>query len=382
LRPLFEVLPRLQQTLGWVELGEFPTPIRALPEALAGGGRAAFIKCDDVSSQVYGGNKVRTLEALFGQARRERAEAVVAVGAFGSNHAVATALHASRAGLSSAAILFPQPYSWAALENFVVSASALDDLWALPHWSGVPWAMWRYPKRTPLGRTYVMPPGGANPVGALGYVSAAFELAEQVRAGEMPEPKCIVVGVGSTCTSAGLLLGFVLAARRGFGFASGVPDLLSVRVTPWPVTARFRILGLAERTSRLLERLSGDEGVRVGRAELARHLHVSGRQLGKGYGIPTPSGRAAMQSFAQAGLPALDTTYSSKAAAGFLDRCSGNDDVVLFWSTKSSVPLPPVDPAKLGALPARSRRWVREAERAVAADLPASYSSIDAITSL
>jgi 1-aminocyclopropane-1-carboxylate deaminase/D-cysteine desulfhydrase-like pyridoxal-dependent ACC family enzyme len=277
--------------------------------------------------------------------------------------------------------LFPQPYSWTALENFVVSVSALDDLWTLPHWSGVPWAMWRYPKRTPLGRTYVMPPGGANPVGALGYVSAAFELAEQVRAGEMPEPRCIVVGVGSTCTSAGLLLGLALAARRGVGFSGGMPDLLSVRVTPWPITARFRILRLAERTSRLLASLSGDDSVLVERAELGRHLHISGCELGKGYGIPSPSGQAAMQSFATAGLPALDTTYSSKAAAGFLDRCSKNDDVVLFWSTKSSVPLPATDPARLRALPTRPQRWIREAERSVSSGLPAGYLPIDAIKS-
>lgn len=381
MRPLFEVLPRLSSEVSWAELGDFPTPVRALPESLGPESRRGYVKCDDVSSPIYGGNKVRTLEALFGHAQRVGARTVVAVGAFGSNHSVATALHAPRVGLESAAILFPQRYSWAALENFVVSASALDELWALPHWAWVPWAMWRYPRRAGQRRVYVMPPGGANPLGVLGYVSAAFELAEQVERGELPAPECIVVGVGSTCTSAGLLLGLALAARQGLGFRAGSPRVLSIRVTPWPVTSRFRIVGLAHRTSRLVAKLCGDPSLVVERSELGRHLGVSGSQLGKGYGIPTAAALKTMERWSAAGLPALDTTYSSKAATGFLQRCARSRGPVLFWSTKSSVPLPAVDPKRLRSAPARALRWIRDAERALASELPPSYVRLDAIKS-
>jgi D-cysteine desulfhydrase len=94
-------------------------------------------------------------------------------------------------------------------------------------------------------------------VGALGYVSAALELAEQIEAGVLPPPRRIVVGIGSTCTTAGLLVGLDLARRLGIGFRNAEPELVAVRVTPWPVTSRFRILGLAERTARVVAALAG-----------------------------------------------------------------------------------------------------------------------------
>lgn len=363
--------------LPWADLGVFPTPITALPAGEGLPEQVGFVKRDDLSSDVYGGNKVRTLEVLFGAALAAGASSIVSTGAYGSNHAVATALHAPRVGLSPGAILFPQPRSWPALKNLRVTLAKCVRVRVLPHFSVLPWAMWREARRHPTGSTVVMRPGGATPEGALGYVSAAFELAEQVRAGDLPAPSSIVVGIGSTCTTAGLLVGLKLAARLGIGFGSELPELVAVRVTPWPVTSRWRILGLAERTSQLIARLAKDAGLRCRADELAGRLVVDAAFLGPGYGRPTPSGRESMKLWASFGLPPLDTTYSAKAAAGFLVRARRSRAPLLFWSTKSSAPLPTISAAALEDQPGRVRRWIQAAERELRDELPAGYQPLE-----
>jgi D-cysteine desulfhydrase len=368
--------------VGWAMLGDFPTPVQALTGLCTELGlspEAAFVKRDDLSAARYGGNKVRTLEVLFGKAVRAGATHIVSTGAVGSNHALATALHAGSAGLTPGAILFPQPVSWAALENLLATVSQLQELWSLPHWSTLPlgiWAVGRQARRRGL-RAEIMVPGGATPIGALGYVSAALELAAQVDRGELPLPDTIVVGIGSTCTSAGLLVGLRLAQRLGLGFRDACPKLLSVRVTPWPVTSKLNVLRLANSTARLVGELLREPG--IGRAlPVADGFEIDGRYLGEGYGRPTADGLAAMSIWRNRVGFDLDTTYSAKAAAALLDRLPRARGPLLFWSTKSSVPLPAVDRAALAALPHGLRRWIIAAERELAdrGELPPDHRAL------
>ena len=137
-RPLLRHLPRLADRLPFVALGDFPTPIDDLAPVMRDArlSAPAYVKRDDRSSTVYGGNKVRTLEVLFAEALEGGATHVVSTGAFGTNHGVATALHAPRVGLDASALLFPQPASPCALENFEVLAAR--ELHAIPHWSALP----------------------------------------------------------------------------------------------------------------------------------------------------------------------------------------------------------------------------------------------------
>lgn len=375
-RALFRVLAGLHETVPWTELGEFPTPITPFP---GGGGIPAelgFVKRDDLSSPVYGGNKVRTLEALFGAALARGSRTIFATGAYGSNHAVATALHAPRVGLSARALLFPQPLSWAALENLRLTLARCEAVHALPHWSLLPFSMWQQARRRDLGDVTLMPPGGASPRGALGYVSAAFELAEQIQASVLPAPVRIVVGVGSTCTTAGLLVGLALARKLGVGFGATEPTLVAVRVTPWPVTSRWRILRLAERTARMIAAWTREPAFAVSGRRLGERLELDAGYLGGGYGRVTESGLAAMRRWTEAGLPPLDTTYSAKSAAAFLARCERSRGPTLFWSTKSSAPLPAVSPASLAQAPPRAVRWIVRAERALLRELPAAYQRV------
>ena len=366
--PLFELVPKLEARVRRVELGVFPTPVEpltAVSRELGAANDDAWVKRDDLSSPAYGGNKVRTLELLFGEARARGQSQVVATGAFGSNHALASALHAARAGLEAEALLFPQPVSLAAHKNLRALIESGARLSAVCHWSALPFGMaWlRYAR---AGRPpYVMAPGGATPLGALGYVSAGLELGRQIEAGQLPLPRRIVVGVGSTCTSAGLLVGLALAAHFRLGFEpKTLPRLTSVRVSPWPVTSRFRVLGLAGRTARLLHELSDRTLPAFEQAALGARFEIDGGYLGPGYGKPSRAGNDAEALWQRLGLAALDSTYSAKAAArvitGLRQREPGP---VLFWSTKSSVALPCTRALARSPVPAGIQAWLARAER-------------------
>lgn len=342
-----------EATLPWARLGRWPTPVTALPLAPRSGGEAGaasseiWIKREDLSHPRYGGNKLRTLEVLLGDAAARGVTRVWATGAYGSNHAVATLCHAEAAGLAAGALLFPQPYSETAAANL----RACHALGAARGWpvlpilsvATLPWAMlahWQRERRAGL-RPWMMPPGGASPLGALGALSAAFELAAQLRAKEAPPPATIVVAAGSACTSAGLLAGLALAERLGL-WPGPRPRLCAVRVTPWPVTAHARIAGLAARAVALADRLRGASSG-LGKRELGSRLVVDGAQLGGGYGRGTEAGRAAMARFAAAQGPALDSVYSAKAAAALLTALdAGRAGPLLLWSTKSAA-MPALD---------------------------------------
>lgn len=377
---LFRYLPQLAARVPWASLGDWPTP---LTEARVEGA-PLWIKREGDSSPLYGGNKVRTLEAWLGHVRAAGAERVWAIGAYGSNHAVATVLHARAIGLDAGVIVFPQPACDTAIENaaallasrcplvrlhnvvevpFAGVAVAARDRWeSAPHAhlaaSVAELARWTRPLiARVLGdqearRSLVMPPGGATPVGTFGALSAVFELAEQIADGVAPPPRRIVLPAGSTCTSAGLLAGFALADALGV-WRWPVPIVHAVRVTPWPVTSRLAITLLASRT---LARVAALGGPRV---ELgAVPLVVDGKELGRGYGQITPRAREVMQLLATDAMPRLDGVYSGKAAAALLRLHRAHEGPLLFWSTKSSVVLDAAAPDAIAHAPRALREWM------------------------
>lgn len=359
-RALFEIFPAARGRIPWIELGDFPTPV----DSITVGGTELLIKRDDLSSSRYGGNKVRTLEILFGTARRAGARRIYSTGAFGSNHALATVLHAPTAELEAGVILFPQPRSKTALENLRATLARRPITRCLPHWSFLPLGMSltaRSDRRAGIAAVQMVP-GGATPEGALGYVSAALELARQVEDGELPRPSRVVIGVGSTCTSAGLLVGMRVAADLGLGW-SRPPELVSVRVTPWPVTSAYRIVDLAARTAALFAERVGEERFAYHRRLLASGLDVDGRHLGAGYGKPTTEGIEAIRIIRETASFELDTTYSAKAMAGALARARVAGGVTLFWSTKSTATLPETTESDWRWAPRRMTRWIERAER-------------------
>lgn len=350
---LFQCLPQLKAQVPFTLLGQWPTPLE--PLRLAGfESRELLVKREDLSSPLYGGNKIRTLETLLALALSRGASSVWSTGAYGSNHALAAALHAPRLGLKAAALLFPQPPTATAAENLAQLISLGVKLRALRSITLFPLRLAAlYASRS----QFVMLPGGAVAAGALGHVGAALELAQQLQAMGGPWPGHLVVPAGSICTAAGLLAGLAVARALGL-WACPLPRLHAIRVTPWPVTAKFRIAALAKKTSALLQRL----GVaRLALGEACAKLCVHGRYLGRGYGKPSKPGLAVMAAHGP-GLPfPLETTYSSKTAAALLDLLPRLEGAVVFWSTKSAAPLPPLDMKRLEGAPAHVRRWLKRA---------------------
>ncbi len=363
--PLFEIAPALDRRLNRVPLGDYPTPVDRVDPTTLGlppGGPQLFIKREDISAQGYGGNKVRPLELVLGDAQRRGARRIWATGALGSNHSVATAIHAHRAGLQAGALLWPQPVSLTARDNLETMLSLDCRVECLPGIAMVPLSVAAVRLLTGLRgpRDYVQAPGAAVPLGALGHLSAALELARQIRAGELQPPHDIVVGVGSTCTAAGLLVGLRLARYAGLAFTRGrLPIIHGVRVTPWPVTDRHRVVGLAYRTQELLARLGGP-ALSFSRRELSAGFRLHTSYLEAGYGRASAAGRDAITRFARRDVLQLDTTYSAKAAAFTLDLLASGRTrgPVLFWATKSSVPLPRADPSATARAPAWVQRWL------------------------
>jgi D-cysteine desulfhydrase len=339
-------LPRLAARVPRVSLGDWPTPVG--PVRVDGG--IVWVKDEGRSNARYGGNKIRTLEVWLGHARDRGARRIWALGAYGSNHAIATLIHAPAAGLEAGAILFPQPANEWAIENCGALIATGSPIIALRHIAELPLAALR------VGRergALVMPPGGATTIGTLGALSAAFELAEQIEAGACVPPRRIVLAIGSTCTTAGLLAGLSLAHAVG-AWRWPVPIVHGVRVTPWPVTSRLRIANLARRTLARVEQLGGPP-VAIELAELVRRLVVDGRELGPGYGVLTE--RARQAALALRG-PRLDGVYSGKAAAALLRLHRAGVGPLLFWASKSTVVLPPPALDAIRGAPRLLRNWM------------------------
>jgi D-cysteine desulfhydrase len=349
LNALAQHLPHVR--VPWVSLGDWPTPLTALEIE----GRPVWVKEEGAAHPRYGGNKIRTLEAWFGHAQARGARRIWAIGAYGSNHAIATVLHAPRAGLEGGAIVFPQPASESAFENCAAIAASGCPLIRLRSIVEVPFAAWWVARRE--RDAVVMPPGGATPIGTFGAVSAVLELADQLTAGLAPPPVRIVVAIGSTCTTAGLVAGLQLARVLGL-WRWPVPIVHAVRVTPWPVTSHLRTAGLARRTLLRLEHLGGPR-VTTSFAELVRGLVIDGRELGPGYGRSTPRSEAAIQRLYVPSGPRLDSVYAAKAGAALLRLHREGTGPLMFWSTKSTAILAPPDSAQLGHAPPAMTRWLR-----------------------
>lgn len=353
--PLANYLPQVR--VPWVSIGHWPTPVTEL----ALDGRSVWVKHEGDAHPQYGGNKVRTLELWFGRAQARGARRIWAIGAYGSNHAVATVAHAARAGLDAAAMVFPQPASEWAVENCGALVASGCELMRLASVVAVPFSAWRVARRE--RDAVVMPPGGATPTGALGALSAAFELADQIAAHRAPPPQRIVLAMGSTCTTAGLLAGLALAHAIGV-WRWPLPIVHGVRVTPWPITSRVVTADLARRTLLRVERLGGPR-VAIGLRQLIGRLVVDGRELGPGYGRTTPRCDAVMRAFEG---PRLDGVYSGKAAAALLRLHRAGTGPLLFWATKSTATLAPPSRDALDRAPPAIARWWRRHGAPPAAD--------------
>jgi D-cysteine desulfhydrase len=332
-RALFRKFPALESKLPFVELGLMPTPVQA-QEGLANALDLAdlWIKRDDLAAADYGGNKIRKLEFLLADARQAGCSHIITFGGFGSNHALATAIQCKKLGFHCSAILTPEPATDAVRRTLRHHLQLGTRLEVAKTYADTRTIADRLCSEYGTGRSYEIPFGGSSWMGTVGFVDAGLELAEQVKAGELPSPDCIYLACGTAGSSAGLALGLMLAGIK--------TTIQAVQVTP-------ESLQLAE----INKRLFGETFQKLKlRDSTLTHcdfddadLHLRTDQLGQGYAIPTVAGREAttlLQEFA--GIPS-SLTYTAKAMAALIaDARRGllENKNVLFWNTYNSQPLP------------------------------------------
>jgi 1-aminocyclopropane-1-carboxylate deaminase/D-cysteine desulfhydrase-like pyridoxal-dependent ACC family enzyme len=334
---LVKVFPSLDRSLPVAPLGRFPTPVEVAPRlARALDVVSILVKRDDLSGELYGGNKVRKLELLYGRALEERRGWVVTTGAWGSHHVLATAIFGRMLGVRVGAVLVPQPPTEHVLDTLLCTAANGTSITAVSSAAAVTPTLALEAARR---RAMIIWPGGSSPLGALAFTAAAFELAEQILRGECPEPSRIYVALGSSGTHAGLLLGLRLAGLDC--------ELIGVRVTDRPRANEHTVARLATMTSRLLHRLA-PEAPRLSFA--SREVSVLHDQFGAGYGFSTNQGEEAIELAREKAGIQLDSTYTGKAMAGLISdvRARPPEGPVLFWNTLSSVDL---DASRASATP-------------------------------
>ena len=312
-------------------LGCFPTPVEPMPEsARLLGLPSLFIKRDDVSGRAYGGNKVRKLEFLLGQALADKRRAVITFGAVGSNHVRATAVYGKELGLQVHAVLAPQPSTPNLEANLFADRAAGATLHFVESYAQA------------LGRgaelrdeitirdgiePFIIPFGGTNARGTIGFVNAAIELAGQIEAGALPEPDLIYVAYGSTGTASGLALGLAAVGLR--------TSVVGVRVVPAESSNPGRTKRVMEEAVALLREL--DAGFPSVKPESVA-LEVREGFLGGGYAVATAESLDAV-ALAGANHMHLETTYTGRALAALVaDARAGKlgGKTVLFWNTYNS----------------------------------------------
>ncbi|WP_345829324.1 D-cysteine desulfhydrase [Pantoea sp. BRR-3P] len=291
-----------------LELLGAPTPLEHLPRLSDYLGRDIFIKRDDFTPVALGGNKLRKLEFLAADALREGADVLLTAGAIQSNHVRQTAAVAAKLGLKCVALL-ENPIGTTA-ENYLSNGNrllldlmdveiVLVDALHNPHQQLAEQAE----RLEAQGfRPYIVPVGGSNALGALGYVECAQEIAHQSEG--VVDFAAVIVASGSAGTHAGLAI----------GLEQLLPDTELVGVT---------VSRSVEAQLPVVERI---------RSALAEQLAVQAKApitlwddyFAPRYGEPNEEGMAAVKLLARLEGIMLDPVYTGKAMAGLIDGIAQN----------------------------------------------------------
>jgi len=354
--PLYARYPQLAASLPRLPLSQSPSPVAELTRLA---GRAIWIKNDGLYGTIYGGNKPRKLEFILPAVRRRGATTIITFGGLGTHHGLATALYGRQQGLRTVLLLVDQPLN----DTVRRQLCWLHQAGATLHYTAtarrtrllVPLILPRYVDWRRRKLPYLLPPGGSTPLGTLGYVNAALELADQVAARELPEPQTIVVALGSGGTAAGLLLGLRLAGLSSRLLAVQVSDVLPL--TPETVTR------LANAAAELMRR----RGAALPSAKIEpAAITVLSDWLGEGYGHPTAEAERAQALLAESESLALDHTYTAKTMAALLALLQDGrlgEGPTLYWHTYNALPqpLPQPEPNDYRRLPPAFHRFFETA---------------------
>ncbi len=294
-----------------VSLAHLPTPLEFLPRLTRHlGGPDIYVKRDDCTGLGTGGNKTRKLEFLMAEALDQKATVVITQGAVQSNHARQTVAAACKLGLKCELIFEKRVGD--ATEPYLKSGNVfLDHLFGanireVEKGTDMDAAMQTVADELSLsGETpYIIPGGGSNPIGALGYVDCALELIVQANKQNLVIDH-IVHATGSAGTQAGLIVG--LKAMH-----SGIP-LLGIGVNAARTEQEEKVYKLACTTADLL----GAPGL-IEREDIVANCDY----VGDGYGVPTKGMNDAILLLARLEGLLFDPVYSGKGLAGMIDLIS------------------------------------------------------------
>jgi len=316
-----------------VRFAHLPTPLEPLPRLTAalatspGGGPELWIKRDDCTGLAGGGNKTRKLEYLLGDALANEADTLITQGAVQSNHVRQTAAAAARFGLGCEVILEARTGSNAV--DYTQSGNVLlDELLGakirhVPAGTDMNAALAEVAAEVAEkgGRPYVIPGGGSNIIGALGYVECAMELVAQANEIGL-EIDRIVTATGSAGTHAGLVAGIAV-------MGADIP-ILGIGVRAPKDVQETNVFNLAADTAELLGH----------RERVTRDMVVADCDyVGAGYGLVDDAVIEALKLAARTEAILLDPVYTGKAMKGLIALASKGDfdgETVVFLHTGGS----------------------------------------------
>jgi D-cysteine desulfhydrase len=313
-------------------LATLPTPLLAAPRLSRAVGVEVWIKRDDLTGLLLGGNKARKLEFLCGEAESQGADTLVTGGGSGSNHVQLTAAAAARLGMGCVVVCYG-----AAPETDPIGLRLTRRLGAQVVFTGSSDRASVDPRLDEVAakftadgrRPYVIPRGGASATGAVGYALAAGELAEQLAAAGIGSAT-VLLASGSCGTQAGLIAGAALRNPSDL-------QILGVPVSRPPQECSERIIRLA----------TGCAG-RLGsnRSFTEADVHLLDGYLGPGYGQASTVGDEAAVLAARTEGLVLDPVFTAKAMAALIAEAGAGRFIgpVVFLHTGGT-------PAALAALP-------------------------------
>ena len=291
-------------------LGLFPTPMYKLPNMSRELGTNIWIKRDDLCGVTLGGNKVRKLEYLLADAKKQGYDLVMTTGQAQSNHAMLTAACALRCGMDCVLVLKKRGITECkgnqilnrlmGVEVRFVDTDSYDDIYR--EMDKIAEEMGR--------KVYKIPCGGSNALGSIGYIDCMKEIADS----GVPFDH-VVCACGSGGTAAGTVLGAKMYLPDTHVMCSMVDN------DPFDVI----VPELMKETVKLL-----DADVEVPVPDLLD-------MCGPGYSIPSEDGNEAIAMMMRLEGIVLDTCYTGKAFAGLVKRAREGyykpEDNVLFVHT-------------------------------------------------
>ncbi|NQZ79526.1 MAG: D-cysteine desulfhydrase [Colwellia sp.] len=298
----FESFPR-------ITISHTPTPLEKAPRLSDDLGCNVYIKRDDCTGLAGGGNKTRKLEYLLADAKVQGADTLVTIGGLQSNHARQTAAAAAKFGFNCELIL--QDVIGTPEKDYKTNGNILLD-----HLFGAKihrlsadedceiYAATLMNQLQCEGKTpYLIPIGGSNEIGSLGYIRCANELLGQIKAQDIHIDQ-IILATGSAGTQAGLLAGLIAAKSH--------ISVLGINVSR-PAQEQTELV--ESLLKNILRSLNLDQNLANGR------VFTNGSYYGEGYGVATKEMVAAVKKCAELEGLLLDPVYSGKAMAGFIDLC-------------------------------------------------------------